>query len=129
MLRNDNFDPTVTGGCVSKMPMRQNAIGLSQIYLERQFEHLIGSACLHISLQCHVIATHGAHHSDTYPNTSWVLEQGRHAALDQNRSVFQQRSNEPPSGQLTQQISQELHKSLTVQQLLLVLRGCQVCCL
>lgn len=59
--------------------------------------------------------------------TLWVLEQARHATLGQNGSVFQQGPDEAACGQLTEQVCQELHKALAVQQLLLVPRSCQVC--
>lgn len=62
-----------------------------------------------------------------YSLTLGMLKQGRHAALSQDSSVLQQGSDEAPRGQLTQQVSQELNKTLTVQQLLLLLRTCQVC--
>lgn len=62
-----------------------------------------------------------------YRLTLWVVEQGRHSAFGQNSSVLQQGSDEAPCGQLTQQVCQEFNKALAVQQLLLVLRTCQVC--
>jgi len=55
-----------------------------------------------------------------------VLEQGRHAALDEDSSVLKQCPDEAPRGQLAQQISEELHEALAVQQLLFILSSCEV---
>ena len=54
-------------------------------------------------------------------------KKGRHAALGQDGFVLQQSPDEAPSGQLTQQICEELHEALAVQQFLLVFCCCQIC--
>lgn len=47
-----------------------------------------------------------------------MLYESGHAAFDQHGTVLQQGSSQPPRGQLCQQICQQLHESLAVQQLL-----------
>jgi hypothetical protein len=47
-----------------------------------------------------------------------VRRQGRHVGLDQDGPVIQQRAHKAACGQLAQQVYQQLHKALAVQQLL-----------
>lgn len=54
--------------------------------------------------------------------TLWVRVQGAELALDQHGLVLQQRVHEAPRGQLRQQVREQLHPPLAVQQRLLVQR-------
>lgn len=56
--------------------------------------------------------------SQAYVLTLGMLQEGGHAALDEDGLVLQQRAHKAPCRQLTQQVNQQLCEALAVQQLL-----------
>ena len=54
--------------------------------------------------------------------TFGVLHQRGHAALDEDGLVLEQGAHKTPRGQLAQQVDEQLHRALAVQQLLPVQR-------